>query len=272
MICQTCFRHCQLEEGQIGFCRARKNQSGQIVCCNYGYLTAMAIDPIEKKPLAMFHPGSTILSIGSYGCNLDCPFCQNYTISRQDNAAQATFVLPEQILQIAKNHKEDRMIGVAYTYNEMLCSWEYIRDCAKLIHEEGMLNVSVTNGTASQMVLDAILPYMDAMNIDLKSFDAKTYDSILHGNLEQTMAFIERAVQSCHIEITTLVVPGMNDRESEIDAMTQWIASLNPDIPYHLTRYFPRYHMDTPATNISTLYRLKDIAKTHLHHVFLGNV
>lgn len=240
MICQTCFRHCQLEEGQIGFCRARKNQSGQIVCCNYGYLTAMAIDPIEKKPLAMFHPGSTILSIGSYGCNLDCPFCQNYTISRQDN--------------------------------EMLCSWEYIRDCAKLIHEAGMLNVLVTNGTASQMVLDAILPYMDAMNIDLKSFDAKTYDSILHGNLEQTMAFIERAVQSCHIEITTLVVPGMNDRESEIDAMTQWIASLNPDIPYHLTRYFPRYHMDTPATNISTLYRLKDIAKTHLHHVFLGNV
>ena len=240
MICQTCFRHCQLEEGQIGFCRARKNQSGQIVCCNYGYLTAMAIDPIEKKPLAMFHPGSTILSIGSYGCNLDCPFCQNYTISRQDN--------------------------------EMLCSWEYIRDCAKLIHEAGMLNVLVTNGTASQMVLDAILPYMDAINIDLKSFDAKTYDSILHGNLEQTMAFIERAVQSCHIEITTLVVPGMNDRESEIDAMTQWIASLNPDIPYHLTRYFPRYHMDTPATNISTLYRLKDIAKTHLHHVFLGNV
>ena len=154
----------------------------------------------------------------------------------------------------------------------MLCSWEYIRDCAKLIHEAGMLNVLVTNGTASQMVLDAILPYMDAMNIDLKSFDAKTYDSILHGNLEQTMAFIERAVQSCHIEITTLVVPGMNDRESEIDAMTQWIASLNPDIPYHLTRYFPRYHMDTPATNISTLYRLKDIAKTHLHHVFLGNV
>ncbi|MDY3036295.1 MAG: AmmeMemoRadiSam system radical SAM enzyme [Absicoccus sp.] len=274
MICSTCFRHCQLQEGQIGFCRARQNKGGKIICANYGYVTSMAIDPIEKKPLALFHPGSTLLSIGSYGCNLDCPFCQNFQISRMAKSSDANFVSPEKIRDMALQAKQTQsnLIGVAYTYNEMLCSWEYVRDCAQLIHKAHLLNVLVTNGTASLAVLDEILPYIDAMNIDLKSLNAQTYASILHGDLNQTMAFIEKAIPACHVEITTLVVPGMNDSESEIDALTHWISQQDPNIPYHLTRYFPRYQMDTPATNISTLYRLKEIAQTHLHHVFVGNV
>ena len=274
MICSTCFRHCQLQEGQIGFCRARQNKGGKIICANYGYVTSMAIDPIEKKPLALFHPGSTLLSIGSYGCNLDCPFCQNFQISRMAKSSDANFVSPEKIRYMALQAKQTQsnLIGVAYTYNEMLCSWEYVRDCAQLIHKAHLLNVLVTNGTASLDVLDEILPYIDAMNIDLKSLNAQTYASILHGDLNQTMAFIEKAIPACHVEITTLVVPGMNDSESEIDALTHWISQQDPNIPYHLTRYFPRYQMDTPATNISTLYRLKEIAQTHLHHVFVGNV
>ncbi|MDX8417242.1 AmmeMemoRadiSam system radical SAM enzyme [Absicoccus intestinalis] len=274
MICSTCFRHCQLQEGQIGFCRARQNKGGKIICANYGYVTSMAIDPIEKKPLALFHPGSTLLSIGSYGCNLDCPFCQNFQISRMAKSSDANFVSPEKIRDMALQAKQTQsnLIGVAYTYNEMLCSWEYVRDCAQLIHKAHLLNVLVTNGTASLDVLDEILPYIDAMNIDLKSLNAQTYASILHGDLNQTMAFIEKAIPACHVEITTLVVPGMNDSESEIDALTHWISQQDPNIPYHLTRYFPRYQMDTPATNISTLYRLKEIAQTHLHHVFVGNV
>lgn len=274
MICSTCFRHCQLQEGQIGFCRARQNKDGKIVCANYGYVTSMAMDPIEKKPLARFHPGSTLLSIGSYGCNLDCPFCQNFQISRIASQPDAIYVAPQKILDmaLAARQTQPNMIGVAYTYNEMLCSWEYVHDCAKLIRQANMLNVLVTNGTASLAVLDKILPYIDAMNIDLKSFHAETYTSILHGDLNQTMAFIEKAIPSCHVEITTLIVPGMNDSESEIDAMTKWISQQDPDIPYHLTRYFPRYHMDTPATSLSKLYQLRTIAQTHLHHVFLGNV
>lgn len=274
MICQTCFRHCHLEEGQIGYCQARQRKNNQIVCRNYGQLTAIAMDPIEKKPLAMFHPGSQILSIGSYGCNLACPFCQNYQISKEGNPNETVFVAPEQLVQkaIQLHQIHSNMIGIAYTYNEMLCSWEYVRDVARLIHENNMVNVLVTNGNADIRILKELMPYIDAMNIDLKSFNERTYDQILHGNLKQVMDCIEYVYPKTHLEITTLVVPHMNDTEEEMEALAQWLRKINPNIPYHLSRYFPRWHMDTPATDIDWLYHLANIAKKHLNHVFIGNV
>ncbi len=168
-ICQVCMHHCALEPGQTGLCRARKNEGGEIACVNYGRITSIALDPIEKKPLYDFHPGCMVLSVGSYGCNLRCPFCQNHEISMADNRSlNAEHVSPEQLADLAlmwKERKEAGNIGVAYTYNEPLVGWEFVRETARLGREYGMVNVLVTNGTASQEVLEELLPWIDAMNI-----------------------------------------------------------------------------------------------------------
>lgn len=276
MKCHVCFRHCDLKPGQTGFCRARENKDGKIVAANYGAITSIALDPIEKKPLNRFFPGSYILSVGSYGCNLHCPFCQNHDISQVDDMG-FTRVTPERILEIAESEKRNGNIGVAYTYNEALIGYEFVRDTAKLVSGAGMKNVLVSNGTAELSVLEEILPYMDAMNIDLKSFSEKVYDEVLKGNLKETMDFIERAASECHMEITTLVVPGINDSKDEIREMTEWIAGLNngrgETIPYHLSRFFPRYNMtDRKMTDAEVIYSLADIARERLKYVYVGNI
>lgn len=274
-VCNTCFRHCRLEEGQKGFCGARRCVDGKIVCDSYGYLTSIALDPIEKKPLAMFHPGSLVVSVGSYGCNLACPFCQNYTVSQKKDREGTKYVSPEELLQITIETRKryPDTIGTAFTYNEMLTAWEYVRDAAKLIHEAGMLNVLVTNGTAELSVLNALLPYIDAMNIDLKGFTDEFYSDFVGGSLAQTKAFIEEAVQHCHVEVTTLIIPGKNDSEEEIGRIAQWLASLDAKEPiaYHLSRYFPRWKLDTPATDVRKVYRLAEAAREYLPNVFTGN-
>ena len=276
MKCHVCFHHCDLEPGQKGYCRARENRDGRVVPGNYGAITSIALDPIEKKPLNRFYPGSYILSIGSYGCNLRCPFCQNHDISQTEDIGY-TRVTPERILKIAESEKKNGNIGVAYTYNEALIGYEFVRDTAKLVSEAGMKNVLVSNGTAELPVLEEILPYIDAMNIDLKSFSEKVYDEVLHGNLKETMDFIKRASADCHMEITTLVVPGINDSEDEIREMTEWIAGLNNGrgelIPYHLSRFFPRYNMnDREMTDADLIYSLADIARERLKYVYVGNI
>lgn len=270
LICQTCMHHCRLEPGQTGMCGARWQEDGTIKCGNYGEITALALDPIEKKPLRMFYPGSMILSVGSYGCNLKCPFCQNYEISDAYERAKqrAVYLSPERLVQKAKEYERAGNIGVAFTYNEPLVGWEYVRDTAKLVKEAGMKTVLVTNGTASQEVLDAILPYIDAMNIDLKAFREEVYRDI-GGDLETVKAFIQRATEQCHVELTTLIVPGMNDDEAQMQEQAAW---MDPDIPLHVTRFFPRYHMtDRPATEVSTVRHLADIAANYVKHVFIGN-
>ncbi len=169
--CELCFHHCQLEEGQTGLCRARGNRSGTIIPLNYGKLTSLALDPIEKKPLRRFHPGSRILSVGSFGCNLRCPFCQNHEISMAgDGEVQTAEISPEQLADQAVELQNRGNIGVAYTYNEPLVGYEYVRDCAALLHERGMVNVLVTNGTIEDAPLRSLLPLIDAANIDLKGF------------------------------------------------------------------------------------------------------
>ncbi len=275
-VCQVCIHNCALAPGQTGLCGARKNEGGEIICDNYGLITSIALDPIEKKPLRDFHPGSMILSVGSYGCNLRCPFCQNHEISMADKGVLETeYVSPRQLADTALTWKEQKRagnIGVAYTYNEPLVGWEYVRDTARLVREYGMVNVLVTNGTASQKVLEELLPWIDAMNIDLKGFREEYY-SKLGGDLETVKAFITRAAESCHVELTTLIVPGENDSPEEMEAQAKWISGLNSAIPLHITRFFPRYRMkDREATDVEQLYRLAGIAGRYLERVYVGNV
>ena len=271
-VCQVCMHHCSLRPGQTGICGARRNENGTVICGNYGLVTSMALDPIEKKPLKMFRPGSRILSVGSYGCNLRCPFCQNYKISMADEAAGGTlYISPKDLAYKALEYKDAGNIGVAFTYNEPLVGWEYVRDTARLVREAGMVNVLVTNGSVTQEVLEELLPFTDAMNIDLKGFRADSYRK-LGGDLETVKAFIRRAAESCHVEITTLIVPEENDSLEEMEEEAQWIASLGGEIPLHVTRFFPRYHMeDRGPTDIGRVYLLAETARKYLKNVFVGN-
>ena len=277
-VCPVCPHHCRLAEGQRGRCGARRNEKGKIVCDNYGKITALALDPIEKKPLRQFLPGSLILSVGSFGCNLSCPFCQNHEISMPDAAGAAyREITPEELAELAADccGRGDRYgrknIGVAYTYNEPLVGYEFVRDTAELVRERGMKNVLVTNGTAEIFVLEELLPYIDAMNIDLKGFTEEYYRK-LGGELEVVKRFITRAAADCHVELTTLIVPGENDRTDEMEREAEWIASVDPKISLHVTRFFPRYRMtDRDATEVETVYRLKDTAKKYLKNVYTGN-
>ena len=274
-ICDVCFRRCEVEEGRRGACLARTNEGGHIVPANYGELTAVALDPIEKKPLARFYPGSQILSVGSYGCNLKCPFCQNYEIS-QTIDRDTRRMTPEELCGLALRLRNRGNIGVAFTYNEPLINWEYVRDTARLTHEAGLKNVLVTNGCISLHVLHALQGLIDAMNIDLKGFSDEFYSDFLQGDRAMTMAFIEEAVKCTHVELTTLIIPGRNDSEEEMRAETEWIRGLKygngADIPLHISRYFPRYKLRTPATDVRAVLRLADVARENLTYVYTGNI
>ena len=279
--CEVCFRHCRLEEGSIGFCGARINTGGKVRAANYGMVTSLALDPIEKKPLRRFYPGKRILSTGSYGCNLRCPFCQNYEISWSQEAMRyadrAELVTPEQIADTAKYYRRKGNVGAAFTYNEPLVGYAFVRDTARLVHGKGMVNVLVSNGTAEASVLEEILPFMDAMNIDMKGFTDRYYRDVLGGDREMVMRFITRAVQSCHVELTTLIIPGENDSEEEMRSMCEWISSLKgiipgDEIPLHISRFFPRFHMtDREATSVKKIYRLAEVAREQLKFVYTGN-
>jgi len=271
MKCDVCFHRCSLSEGQIGLCRARGMKNGAIVSLNYGLLTSLALDPIEKKPLKEFYPGSLILSCGSYGCNLRCPFCQNFEISQYNRADQAEFYAPETLVKLALESKKEGNIGLAFTYNEPMVSYEFVRDCAKLAKEKELKTVLVSNGCASLSALNEVLPYLDAMNIDLKGFTPE-YFAYVGGDFAMTKAFIAEATKHCHVELTTLIVPHHNDDEASMALEAQWIASLDPRIPLHLTRYFPRYKEKEPPTSLSSLEALSRVARRHLHSVYLGNI
>ena len=272
-VCSVCPHHCRIPEGALGRCRARKNEGGKVICANYGKLTSIALDPIEKKPLAYFHSGSMILSAGSYGCNLSCPFCQNYEIAAAGESDYRSLyeISPEELCALAREEAVRGNIGVAYTYNEALAGYEYVRDSARLVQEAGMLNVLVTNGTAELFVLEELLPYIDAMNIDLKGFRPQIYRQ-LGGDLETVKAFITRAAQDCHVELTSLIVPGMNDDPADMEKEAEWIAQIDPRMPLHITRYFPRYKMHERPTDIPVLRQLMKIAEKRLWRVRLGNV
>lgn len=271
-VCPICPRQCALEEGQIGFCRARVNRGGQIVCENYGHITALALDPIEKKPLKRFHPGSTIFSVGSYGCNLRCPFCQNHDISMANKSGVSWENLPpEALVARAEKLQERGCIGVAFTYNEPLVGYEYVLDCARLAKERGLMTVLVTNGMINRAPWEALLPYIDAANIDLKGFSPACYRA-LDGDFETVKAAIASAAGRIHLEVTTLIVPGLNDDEDMMQREAEWLCGLSGEIPLHITRFFPRYRMrEGEPTRVDVVCRLADVAREYLPHVYAGN-
>lgn len=269
--CALCFHRCSLAEGQTGVCRARANRDGTIIPLNYGRLTALALDPIEKKPLRRFHPGSRILSVGSFGCNLHCPFCQNAEIAAAGEESCTRDCTPERLVQEALRLRVQGNIGVAYTYNEPVVGYEYVRDCAELVHRAELLNVLVTNGVIEEQPWRELLPLLDAVNIDLKGFTPGWYQR-LGGDLETVKRSIALAASRCHLEVTTLVVTGENDGEAEMRELSRWLASLSPEIPLHVSRFFPRHRMqDRPPTPVQSVYRLAEVAREALLYVYTGN-
>ncbi len=278
--CHVCFRHCEINEGELGFCGARTVRDGKVVAYNYGKVSSLALDPIEKKPLNNFFPGSYILSVGSFGCNLRCPFCQNNEISWSEEAKMyakdAEVITPKELVEIAIETKAKGNIGIAFTYNEPLVGYEFVLDTARLAKEHDLKTVMVTAGTAELSVLDELAPYIDAMNIDLKGFTDDYYKRVIGGNREQTMAFIEGAAKNCHVELTTLIIPGENDSEEEIRELSKWVKDLEvisgKKIPLHISRFFPRFKMtDRDATDVKKVYRLAEVARENLEFVYTGN-
>jgi len=236
-------------------------------------VTSLALDPIEKKPLHYFHPGSFILSVGSFGCNLACPFCQNAGIAAADERIETENVTPAQLAALAEElqHQPRGNIGVAFTYNEPLVGYEYIMDSAPLLHAAGLKVVLATNGTICAEPLERLLPHVDAMNIDLKCFREDGYRR-LGGDLWTVKETITRAVmRGVHVEVTSLIVPGMNDSAADMEEEARWLAALSPEIPLHISRYFPRHRMTTPPTPIATIDHLTEIARRHLRYVHRGN-
>jgi pyruvate formate lyase activating enzyme len=258
----------------VGHCRGRANRAGKIVCENYGFVTGLALDPIEKKPLYHFFPGRFILSVGSYGCNLRCPFCQNSHIAMagaeiRRSAKGGEVFSPAELVALAQGRREN--IGLAYTYNEPLIGYEFVRDCARLANQAGLRNVLVTNGMICREPLLALLPDIHAMNIDLKGFTGRFYDWV-GGSLETVKETIRLAAAACHVEVTTLIVPGENDSAAEIGELAGWLASVSPTIPLHITCFFPRWQLtDRPPTPVATVYRLARTARRYLRYVHEGN-
>jgi pyruvate formate lyase activating enzyme len=270
--CNVCHHHCKLSENQVGLCNARSNIGEKIASINYGEVTSAALDPIEKKPLRLFYPGSKILSVGSYGCNLKCSFCQNYEISTMEKGSIPTqYISPENLVQIAMDLIPRGNIGIAYTYNEPLVGYEYVLDCATLASKKNLKNVVVTNGCFNEEVLEKILPYIHAFNIDLKSFTKKFYKK-MGGDLELVKNFIKLAHTESHIEITTLIIPDENDSDEEMIQLSSFIASIDREIPLHISRFFPCHNMrDKKPTDVKRVYDLANLARKELKYVYEGN-
>jgi len=267
--CRLCPHNCVIQDGSRGACGVRIDQGGTLFTEIYGKATSIALDPIEKKPLYHYHPGEYILSIGTKGCNLHCDFCQNWQISQDINVPTQDITSEE----IIKKAKAERSFGIAYTYNEPFIWYEFVLDTAKRAKKAGLENVLVTNGFVNMEPLKEMLPFIGAMNIDLKSFNGDFYKKICKGRLEPVLETIKTASKACHVELTTLLIPGENDSEDELKKMVDWVyENTGPETPLHFSRYFPCYKMRIPPTPIESLERAERIAKEKLKYVYLGNV
>jgi len=269
--CLLCPHDCVIGEGKIGICRVRKNTEGKLYSLTYNEFTSVALDPIEKKPLYHFYPASEILSFGTVGCNFRCQFCQNWEISQQDfERATIRTITSDEAVRLAKNSDS---VGIAYTYNEPLINYEWILETAQLAQRYDLKNVLVTNGYLNEEPLENLLPYVDAANIDVKSFRNEFYRKICAGSLDAVLRTVEIMVKrKKHVEITNLIIPTLNDSNEEIEDLTDWIYALNNEIPLHFSRYFPCYKMQIESTPLSTLERARKIAFKKLKYVYLGNV
>lgn len=263
--CLVCPQHCRLKPGQTGRCHARENREGEIVSLTYGEVAAWHLDPIEKKPLYHFYPGSMIFSVAGYGCNLSCSFCQNYELSQTREPGRK--VTPAELSGMARNS-----LGLCFTYSEPSVWFEMIRDTAPLVKSWGGKVVLVSNGLIEGRFLEELIPWIDAVNIDIKGFTEEFYHQYCGGKLSWVLNTVERLAGRVHVEVTTLVIPGANDQPEEIRALAQWLRNLQIPVPWHLSRYFPAYRLNTPPTEVKSLERLGQIAREYLPYVYLGNV
>jgi pyruvate formate lyase activating enzyme len=265
--CRLCPNECHIADGHAGICRIRSNRGGILWADAYGEVVSLNIDPIEKKPLFHFHPGKQILSTGPNGCNFRCGFCQNSEISQ--GTVPTRHLEPEDLARMASANGS---IGIAYTYTEPFVWFEYVRDTGRLVHERGLVNVLVTNGYVCEEPLRELLSLIDAMNVDVKSINPVFYQKVCGGKLEDVLRTVEIAATQCHIEVTNLIIPGYNDTNDDFTRLTDWLAGVNPSIPLHFSRYFPRYRFTAPQTPAETLRRACDIARKKLRNVYAGNI
>lgn len=272
--CTICPRNCKLDEGQAGFCQIRKNINGEIVLTSYGYNTGLSVDPIEKKPLYHFYPGSSVLSFGTLGCNMGCQFCQNWHISKSKADPKINHTEPQRVVDVAKN------LGcksVAFTYNDPVVFFEYAVDTAKLCRDNGIKTVAVTAGYINPEPRKEFFTYMDAANIDLKAFSESFYRKNCLAHLEPILGTIKyvKNETNCWLELTTLLIEGENDSEDEIKQECEWILeNLGDDVPLHFSAFHPAWKMmNKPPTKVSTLIKAYNIAKhAGIQHVYTGNV
>lgn len=271
-VCRLCPHACQIKPGGLGRCQARINEQGRIVPRFRNRFSALALDPVEKKPLYHFHPGSSILSVGSLGCNMACYFCQNHDIAQPASGEiSLTAIQPDALARLALSYKPQGNIGLAFTYNEPLVNLETVLDCFQEVKQAGMHTVLITNGCFDASQMGGLFSLTDAFNIDLKGFTPAWYRR-LGGELETVQRFIIQAANHAHVELTTLIVPGENDSEQEMGQLASWVASLDARIPLHITRYFPRHQAKGRPTPVMTILRLCEIAKQHLKRVYPGNI
>lgn len=267
--CLLCPHFCHIRDGQRGLCGVRVNKGSKLYTSNYGNISSLALDPVEKKPLYHFHPGTQILSVGTIGCNFACHFCQNWGISKNLSAPTEFMPCADLIAEASQAHS----FGIAYTYNEPFIWYEYVYEAAQLAKKAGLDNVLVTNGFVNNDPLERILPFIDAMNIDLKSIREEFYEKICHGRLAPVLETIKRAKKSCHVELTNLIIPTLNDSDEDLTALVDWIyGHLGDEVPLHFSRYFPCYKMEISPTPKETLLRAQEIALRKLKYVYLGNI
>jgi pyruvate formate lyase activating enzyme len=267
--CKACSHRCIIAKGKTGICGVRENKNGKLVSLLYGKVSAMQVDSIEKKPLFHFLPGTYTFSISGVGCNFKCAFCQNYHLSQTRKFDHLHEVTPEQIVEKAQRSGCE---SISYTYNEPTIFIEFVHDVAKLAQEKGLKNILVTNGYMTKECLEYIAPFVDAMNIDLKAYTNTFYHKICSAKLQPVLDTIKRAHEKgIHVEITTLVIPDENDKDFE--KIAQFIASVDKNIPWHISRFFPMYKMlDKTATPIDVLKKAEKTGKKYLKYVYIGNV
>ncbi|MDD4857745.1 MAG: AmmeMemoRadiSam system radical SAM enzyme [Candidatus Krumholzibacteria bacterium] len=266
--CRLCPHMCGVADGAAGKCGLRENRGGVLFALSYGRTVTVNVDPIEKKPLYHFMPGSVILSIGPNGCTFACDNCQNWHISQERSPTQ--FISPEELVRLSSR---EGSIGVAFTYTEPLLWFEYLKDAAPLLREKGLKSVIVTNGFLNEEPARELAPLIDGFNVDLKGIRDEFYKTYCGGRVEPVKRFIEIASAVSHVEVTNLVIPGLNDSRKDFEDLAAWLAAVSPEVPLHFSRFFPQYRMtDRSPTSEKTLREAYDIARKKLHYVYVGNI
>jgi len=268
--CELCPHACVIREGAVGRCGSRQVSGGRLKALGYGQISSCHYDPIEKKPLYHFYPGSLVLSLGGWGCNFTCSFCQNWGIS-QSHSWSDEAVEPAVMVQAGKKRGS---VGMAYTYNEPVINFEFVMECARLARAEGLVNVLVTNGFMAEKPAAELLPLIDAVNVDIKSMDPEFYCSQCKGALDPVLNFCRQAgAADCHIEITNLLITGLNDQVAQVGPLADWIReNLGECVPLHLSAYHPDFKMDRPPTPMRTLENAWKRCRESLSYVYMGNV